>query len=48
MTFPKLLAALLLIAALISLFVTSNIKVTVILITAGNLLSILDHFKKRS
>ncbi len=46
MTPLKILAALFIVAALITLFVVDNIKVFAVLLIVGNLLSLFDHFRK--
>jgi hypothetical protein len=48
MTPLKILAALFIVAALITLFIVDNIKVFAVLLILGNLLGIFDHFGKRS
>ena len=47
MTPLKILAALFIVAALITLFAVDNMKVFAVLLILGNLLSLFDHFRKR-
>lgn len=47
MTPLKIVAALFIIVALITLFVVDNIKVSAVFLILGNLLSLFDHFQKR-